>query len=110
MSTADDIIKKIEAGIQDLTVLKIQTLMGKLEVDDKKNIDFVPNQVIDGIISKIDLVDGDIKTQITEEFYQKYPELVQFHQSRETKGHEIIEGNILALSTIVKTLKELFKP
>jgi len=108
MSKIDEILQKIENGITDLTQLKIQTVMGKLEINDQNEIDFVADQEIDGIISKIDLIDGDITTQITEKFYQKYPELVQFHQSREAKGHEIIEGNILALGTIVKTLKEIF--
>ena len=108
MSKIDDILQKIENGVQDLTQLKIQTVMGKLEIDSNRQIDFVTDQEIDGIISKIDLIDGDITTQITEKFYQKYPELVQFHQSREAKGHEIIEGNIMALGTIVSTLKEMF--
>ncbi len=108
MSKIDDILQKIENGITDLTQLKIQTVMGKLEIDNENKIDFVPGQEINGIISKIDLIDGDITTQITEKFYDKYPELVQFHQSREAKGHEIIEGNIQALGTIVSTLREIF--
>jgi hypothetical protein len=108
MSKVDDILKKIEMGLKDVTQLHIQTVMGRLEIKNDTEIDFVPNQELDGIISKIDLIDGDIKTQITEKFYEKYPELVQFHLSREAKGHEIIEGNILALGTIVKTLREMF--
>lgn len=108
MSKLDQILQKIENGIQDVTQLKIQTLMGKLEIDNTRKIDFVPDQEVQGMISKIDLIDGDITTQITEKFYEKYPELVQFHQSREAKGHEIIEGNIMALGTLVNTLKEMF--
>lgn len=108
MSKLDEILQKIESGIQDMTQLKIQTVMGKLEIDNNRQIDFVPGQEIQGIVSKIDLIDGDITTQITEKFYEKYPELVQFHQSREAKGHEIIEGNIMALGTIVNTMKEMF--
>lgn len=108
MSKLDEILQKVENGIQDMTRLKIQTIMGNLEIDDNRNIDFVPGQDIQGMISKIDLIDGDITTQITEKFYEKYPELVQFHQSREAKGNEIIEGNILALGTLVSTIKEMF--
>jgi hypothetical protein len=107
MSKIDDLLQKIESHVQDLTQLKIQTVMGKLEIDSNKQIEFVPGQEIQGIISKIDLLDGDITTEITEKFYQNYPELVQFHQSREAKGHEIIEGNILALATIVNALKDM---
>jgi len=108
MSKVDEILKSIESKIKDLTQLRIETVMGRLEIKEDKTIEFVQNQEVDGIISQIDLIDGDIKTQITEKFYEKYPELVQFHLSREAKGHEIIEGNILALGTIVKTLKEMF--
>lgn len=108
MSKLDEILQKVENGIQDLTQLKIQTVMGKLEIDENNNIDFVSGQEIQGIVSKIDLVDGDITTQITEKFYEKYPELVQFHQSREAKGNEIIEGNIMALGSIVSTIKDMF--
>jgi hypothetical protein len=49
--------------------------------------------------------DGDITTQITEKFYQKYPELVQFHHSCKICGDEVIEDNIPVLSTIVCTLR-----
>jgi hypothetical protein len=108
MSKVDEILKRIENGLKDITQLRIETVMGKLEIKEDRAIDFIPNQEVDGIISKIDLIDGDIETQITEKFYEKYPELVQFHLSREAKGHEIIEGNILALGTIVKTLREMF--
>jgi len=109
MSKADDLLKKLENSVNDLTELNIQTIMGKLEIDAEGNINFKTSQEVDGIISKINLVDGDISTQMTERFYKSYPELVQFHQSREAKGHEIIEGNILALKTIAYTLKDLFK-
>ncbi|HZK09225.1 MAG TPA: hypothetical protein VFC92_13660 [Bacteroidales bacterium] len=90
MTKIEEILQRIENGIMDITQLKIQTVMGRLEIDDKNEIEFSPGQEIEGIISKIDLLDGDITTQITEKFYQKYPELVQFHQSREARGHEII--------------------
>ncbi|MCW0484585.1 hypothetical protein [Gaoshiqia sediminis] len=107
MSKAEEIIQKISGRITDLTTLKIQTLMGNMEADQQGDIKFKANQDIKGMISTIDLIDGDIKTELSEEFYQKYPELVQFHQSREAKGSEIIEKNILTLRTIITTLFEL---
>jgi hypothetical protein len=109
MSKAKEVLQKIENSIQDLTELKIQTLMGHLEIDADGNVDFKTEQDVDGIVSKINLVDGDIITQMTENFYKSYPELVQFHQSREAQGNEIIEGNILALKTIALTLRQLFE-
>lgn len=109
MSKAKEVLQKIENSIQDLTELKIHTLMGNMEIDADGNVDFKTEQAVDGIVSKINLVDGDIITQMTENFYKNYPELVQFHQSREAQGNEIIEGNIHALKTIALTLRQLFE-
>lgn len=106
MSAVQDILDKINNAVNDLTVLEIKTLMGELELVNGK-IDFKPNQDIQGITSHIDLVDGDITTRMTEEFYNKYPELVQWHQSREAKGNEIIESNIQTVGSMVGQLKGL---
>ncbi|SMO81249.1 hypothetical protein SAMN06265379_10893 [Saccharicrinis carchari] len=108
MSKAEQIIKNISDKIDDLTTLKIQTLMGTLVTnDDGTTVSFKPNNEVKGMISHIDLVDGDIQTDLSEEFYQKYPELVQFHQSREARGSEIIENNIQTLKTIIDVLFDL---
>ena len=106
MSTIQDILDKINSTVNDMTVLEIKTLMGDLEMVNGE-INFKPDQDIQGITSRIDLVDGDITTRITEDFYNKYPELVQWHQSREAKGNEIIEGNILTVSRIISELKKI---
>ncbi len=106
MSTIQDILDKINSTVNDMTVLEIKTLMGDLEMVNGK-IEFKPDQDIQGITSRIDLVDGDIETRITEDFYNKYPELVQWHQSREAKGNEIIEGNILTVSRMISELKKI---
>lgn len=108
MSAVQEILDKVNNKVKDLTVLEIKTLMGELELVNG-NIDFKPNQDIQGITSHIDLVDGDITTRITEEFYNKYPELVQWHQSREAKGNEIIESNIQTVASLVKQLNDLVK-
>lgn len=106
MSAVQEILDKINNKVKDLTVLEIKTLMGDLELVNGK-VEFKPNQDVQGITSHIDLVDGDITTRITEDFYTKYPELVQWHQSREAKGNEIIENNIQTIGSIVGQLKGL---
>ena len=106
----DKIIDDIVEKITDLTVLNIETLMGNLEVGPDGKVDLKPAEEVEGIVSKIDLIDGDIKTHMTETFYKNYPELVQFHQSREAKGHEIIENNMEALKTIIGALRHINKP
>ena len=104
MSALQEILDKVNNKVKDLTVLEIKTLMGDLELVNG-NIEFKPNQDIQGITSHIDLVDGDITTRITEDFYKAYPELVQWHQSREAKGNEIIENNIQTVGSIISQLK-----
>jgi hypothetical protein len=106
MSAVQEILDKVNNKVKDLTVLEIKTLMGELELVNG-NIEFKPNQDIQGITSHIDLVDGDITTRITEDFYNKYPELVQWHQSREAKGNEIIEKNIQTVASLIKQLNQL---
>lgn len=108
-----NITKKIDeiiTGLKDLTVLNIETVMGNLEVDPKGKINLKPAEKVEGIVSNINLISGDIKTHMTENFYKNYPELVQFHQSREVKGHEIIENNMEALKSIIGALKHIGKP
>ncbi|WP_163713859.1 hypothetical protein [Mangrovibacterium lignilyticum] len=104
MAKIDEVIEKIFDNIGDLYTLNIKTVMGKMESDANGDIHIKSNQEVKGMTSSINLLDGDINTEMSEEFYQKYPELVQFHQSREAKGSEIIENNILTLKTIVETL------
>ena len=77
MSTIQDIFDKITDTAKDLTVLEIKTLMGEMEILGNGKAQFKTSQDIQGISSRIDLIDGDITTHITEEFYNKYPELVQ---------------------------------
>jgi hypothetical protein len=108
MSAVQDILDAVNNKVNDLTVLEIKTLMGDLEFVNGK-VEFKPNQDIQGITSRVDLVDGDITTKISEDFYTKYPELVQWHQSREAKGNEIIEGNIRTIGNLIDQLKALAK-
>ncbi len=107
MSKVEEILKKIGDKINDVTVLNIQTVMAPLDIDDKGKIKVTPGKEIDGMTSTIDLIDGDIKTTIAPSFYEKYPELVQFHQSKEEKGSAIIEANMNALKSIVSVVSSL---
>lgn len=107
MSTVGEILKKIEDKIEDITVLNIKTVMSPLEIDNEGQVKLPAGENVDGMVSKIDLIDGDISTVIAPSFYEKYPELVQFHQTKETKGSEIIEANMNALKSIVGIISSL---
>ncbi len=109
MSKIDDILNRLSEGIKDITVLNINTVMGQLDIDENGKITLQASSNIDGMTSKIDLIDGDITTNISTNFYEKYPELVQFHQSREAKGGDIIEANMSALTSIVGALTGINK-
>ena len=55
------------------------------------------------IHTRIDLLQGDVVTQMDEEFATgKYQSLRDYHASHEKQGNEIIQANI-------KTLKSLFE-
>lgn len=105
----DELIEKAQNSIDDLINLKIQTLMGSdfktTNVDGKEELTLDTDNTVTGITSRINLIDGDITTEIAEPFYKNYPELVQFHQSRETQGHQIIENNIKVIGEIISTVK-----
>jgi hypothetical protein len=109
----DELIEKAQNSIDDLINLKIQKLMVSdlktTNVDGKEELTLDTANTVTGITSRINLIDGDITTEIAETFYKNYPELVQFHQSRETQGHQIIENNIKVIGEIISTVK-LWKP
>jgi len=107
--TIENLLIKVEEKVDDLTTLEIKTIMGNMIMSDGEII--IPDgEKVKGITSRIDLIDGDITTKISEEFYKSYPELVQWHQSREAKGNEIVENNVLTVVKMISALRDnLFK-
>jgi len=107
--TIENILNSIKGKVEDLTTLEIKTIMGNMVMSNGE-ITIPDGEKVKGITSKIDLVDGDITTKISEDFYKSYPELVQWHQSREAKGNEIVENNILTVVKMITALRDnLFK-
>jgi hypothetical protein len=54
------------------------------------------------ITTKINLLDGDITTEMDEEFVSgSYVSLREYHQQREDQGHAIIDGNVEALKSLI---------
>lgn len=104
----NELLTTISDKVNDLTNLEIVTVMGDLEYSEG-SYKLKDGQDIQGITSKIDLIDGDIKTHLSETFYKSYPELVQWHQSREAQGNEIIRNNIATIKVLVDTMFDVFK-
>jgi hypothetical protein len=100
------LLKNIETSVEKLTTLEIKTLIGDLELTNDGKVHIPGGNKVKGISSTIDLVGGDITTYISDDFVKNYPQLVEWHQSREDKGNEIIENNIHTVVNMVKALKD----
>lgn len=94
-------IQNVETQISKLTTLEIKTIVGDYEIDENEVV--TPKVAGDFSVmeSKIDLIQGDMVTHISEEFMQdKYAWLRDFHAKKEDKGHDIIHGNIKAMAEL----------
>lgn len=105
----DELITKIKDAIENLITLEIVTAVGNVTVsseDEKLSVVNIENAP--AILTKIDLIQGDIKTIFHEEFVTgNYKDLKDFHAEREGQGHEIIKGNLEALKKLFDLAKNL---
>jgi len=94
-------VSNIETRISKLATLEIKTIIGDFEVSEDAQIKVntnIPNHIIS---SKINLIDGDMTTYISEELVkEKYGWIRDFHAQKELKGHEIVNGNIKAIISL----------
>ena len=104
-SFMDTIIKKMK----DLRSLQIQTIVGDFKIDPNTN-KIIPDEKAKKIITRIDLLDGDVTTAFSEEFLKAPLNKVrEFHAEREKEGHLIIDNNIKAVSSLIKLVIEATK-
>ncbi len=106
-----DLKDKIKESLENLVTLEIITAVGQVrfEPPDKNedaektkypDLDFESDPKV--ILTKIDLLQGDIKTVYNEEFVTgNYQSLKEFHFEKEKQGHEIIKKNIAALEKLL---------
>lgn len=102
-----DFVARIEDRISRLTTLDIKTVVGEYRYGYNEEVE--PNLEGDFKImtSRINLIGGDITTQISNELMdEKFSWLLEFHARKEEKGHEIIKGNIQALLALYKLYRE----
>lgn len=106
-------ITKLREALENLVTLEIITAVGKVKFpppntgnqphDDHTilpDIDY--EQPSKTILSKINLLQGDIKTVFDSEFVTgEYAALREFHAEREKQGHDIIKENIKAIKELV---------
>lgn len=105
-SEPDMDFKTIQNALDKLVVLDIRTVVGEFQYDADGKL-----QPADGakqLISRINLLDGDITTAFSNEFLTEPLSTVrEFHSAREKQGQEIIQGNIKALQEMVKLIADL---
>lgn len=110
---AKDLKEKIMESVENLVTLEIMTAVGHVagpsggsdEGRSLPDLDYDRNPKM--ILTKIDLLQGDIKTVYHEDFVTgDYQELKAFHAAREKEGYNIIQQNIEALKSLLKMVDE----
>ncbi|MCF6159179.1 MAG: hypothetical protein E3K32_11585 [wastewater metagenome] len=99
---ANEVIEKIKNAVNNLVTLEIITAVGDVMLKDGKVspvIDYSKNPNV--MLTRVDLLQGDITTVFHEEFVTgKYQSLRDFHAGREKEGYEMIKANIAALERL----------
>ncbi len=107
-----DLKTTIMDSMKNLVTLEIVTAIGQVQFKPKADkpedadrhfpdLDYERNPKM--IMTKIDLLQGDIKTVFNEEFVTgEYWALREFHEAREKEGHDIIQKNIDTLERLLK--------
>jgi len=101
-----EFIDNAKDGVKKLTTLEIKTIVADLEFDTNGNLK-PPTGDIEGIISTIQLVSGDITTRITPKFGKDNAQLLEYHLVKENQGQEIVRKNLQVVKEIGTTLVSL---
>ncbi|AFM04239.1 hypothetical protein Fleli_1841 [Bernardetia litoralis DSM 6794] len=103
-----DFIKYVEERVVDLTNLEIKTIVGDFDVDVNEKVSLRRDHDYKLMNSRINLIDGDITTHISRELVSdEYEWMRNFHAHKEEKGHEIIQGNIQAIASLIDLFREI---
>ena len=99
-----DLKKKIMDSIENLVTLEIITAVSQPDAGEKGAAPSSdPFEASKKMTTRIDLLQGDIKTLYDEEFVTgKYQALRAFHTEREKEGYHIVMQNIAALEKLLK--------
>lgn len=104
-SKLTSLIKELKDALVDLKTLEIITVVGKVKAGDedrKPELDFTADPKV--AMTIVDLVDGDISTYFDEEFVTgRFTALRDYHAEKEKQGHEIIQGNLEAIKSLIST-------
>ncbi len=110
------LVTKIKDSLNNLVTLEIITAVGQVRLKPKSgssqdpersfpDLDYDKNPKV--ILTKIDLLQGDIKTVFHEEFVTgNYQSLKDFHADREKEGYEIVHKNLAALKELLEMVQD----
>ncbi|MFQ5631401.1 MAG: hypothetical protein ACE5I1_21725 [bacterium] len=102
------LIDRIKVALENLVTLEIITAVGQVDFNAPNGPDLDITKDPKTILTKINLIQGDIKTVYDPEFVTgNYKELKAFHQTREEQGNQIIMDNLDALMKLFGLAKDL---
>lgn len=119
MSSFDNLYNKIEAAIEDLATLKIVTAVGDVTISENNaTVDGKTNKTrsekyenAKAIITRIDLIDGDMETTIDKVFASDsdaaYSTIYKDHMARINEAQDIVEKNIAVLKTLINAISDI---
>ncbi len=71
-------------------------------VNESGELVFTPGANVEGMVSKLGLIDGDSETKVTPNFTSQYAQLAEFHMLKERQGRDIIQKNLEVVEKIGK--------
>lgn len=109
-SPFDSFVTTMSEKLKDLTTLKISTIVQNEPFDysHDQNAIIEPSSgstPVEGIVSQIELVDGDISTKMTKAFVENHADLRAFHENKESQGQEIVSKNLELVKSIAEMLR-----
>lgn len=116
MTSERSLLDRIRDSLGNLVTLEIATVVGPVRPSERGvglnprladlDVDWGTNPPV--ILTKIDLLQGDIRTVMDEEFATgEYQALREFHSAREQEGHALIERNIAVLRELYRLAERL---
>jgi len=101
-------------GLNELKILRVSTYIGTVQPDTSLSVDDLQNgqgqdvalsklNINDTMLSKIDMLTGDITTAMTNEFRDNNA-LREYHTLREQQAHDIVKRNVEVLKSVGKMI------
>lgn len=98
-------LKKISDALENLVRLDVNTIVGSYT---EINGQLIPDKTARTIVSRINLLDGDISTAMHEDFLSApLDEIRQYHSEREQQSQQMIHNNIQALKELAALALQL---